>query len=263
MPGVISYSQKTTSGDNRNRSSYSTASISPGSNKLILAWVYSIAASLPNTPTASGNGLTWVQIDTQSDADNVRRLTLFRAMGASPSSGALTLSFGGQTQTGAAWSVVEYDGMATTGANGSDAIVQSAKNASPSTTDSLTVTLGAFSDTDNATAAGFGIPLNVSNIPTEGSGFTDTGQSNQNNPNLAIGSEFKDANDTTADMTSTGYNIPWVGIAVEIGIPVATATNPKVWTGSAWEVKPVKVWNGSAWVEKPVKVWNGSAWVEV
>jgi hypothetical protein len=35
----------------------------------------------------------------------------------------------------------------------------------------------------------------------------------------------------------------------------------KVWSGSAWALKPVKVWNGSAWVTKPAKVWNGSAWV--
>jgi hypothetical protein len=35
----------------------------------------------------------------------------------------------------------------------------------------------------------------------------------------------------------------------------------KVWTGSAWVIKPTKVWSGSAWVTKPAKVWTGSAWV--
>jgi hypothetical protein len=35
----------------------------------------------------------------------------------------------------------------------------------------------------------------------------------------------------------------------------------KIWTGSAWTLKPAKVWSGSAWVEKPAKVWNGSMWV--
>jgi hypothetical protein len=34
----------------------------------------------------------------------------------------------------------------------------------------------------------------------------------------------------------------------------------KVWTGSAWELKPVKYWNGSTWAIKPVKYWNGSIW---
>ena len=47
----------------------------------------------------------------------------------------------------------------------------------------------------------------------------------------------------------------WMG---ETPTPLGRA---KVWTGSAWELKPVKVWSGSAWVEKPLKIWNGSAWV--
>jgi hypothetical protein len=41
-----------------------------------------------------------------------------------------------------------------------------------------------------------------------------------------------------------------------------TTGRVKVWTGSAWEAKPVKVWTGSAWEAKPMKHWNGSDWVE-
>lgn len=50
------------------------------------------------------------------------------------------------------------------------------------------------------------------------------------------------------------------------GFNVALASGPaatggiKVWSGSAWVIKPVKVWNGSAWVVKPLKRWNGTAW---
>lgn len=43
--------------------------------------------------------------------------------------------------------------------------------------------------------------------------------------------------------------------------PPGTTGQIKVWTGAAWEAKPVKVWNGSTWVTKPVKYWNGSTWV--
>ena len=52
-------------------------------------------------------------------------------------------------------------------------------------------------------------------------------------------------------------------VALEQWASVATAATgrAKVWSGSAWALKPVKVWSGSAWVEKPLKVWNGSAWV--
>lgn len=42
----------------------------------------------------------------------------------------------------------------------------------------------------------------------------------------------------------------------------STTGQIKVWTGSAFEAKPMKVWNGSSWETKPVKHWNGSAWVE-
>jgi hypothetical protein len=55
------------------------------------------------------------------------------------------------------------------------------------------------------------------------------------------------------------FMLPGVYLARE---PSAAPTGRlKVWTGSAWTLKPVKVWMGAAWVEKPVKVWNGSAWV--
>ena len=43
--------------------------------------------------------------------------------------------------------------------------------------------------------------------------------------------------------------------------PPAGGSGLKVWSGSAWDVKPVKVWNGSAWVIKPLKRWSGTAWV--
>lgn len=36
----------------------------------------------------------------------------------------------------------------------------------------------------------------------------------------------------------------------------------KVWSGIAWEEKPIKVWTGSAWVQKPIKFWDGTAWIE-
>jgi hypothetical protein len=55
-------------------------------------------------------------------------------------------------------------------------------------------------------------------------------------------------------------------VALEMWASVATAAAPtsrvgKVWTGSAWVLKPTKVWSGSAWVQKSGKYWNGSAWI--
>lgn len=49
----------------------------------------------------------------------------------------------------------------------------------------------------------------------------------------------------------------------EVEVPGASGVIPgvNVWTGAAWEAKPMKVWSGSAWVTKPVKRFNGSVWV--
>lgn len=203
-----------TSGDNVDRTSYQTLSISPASNALILAWVHSIVAS-PNIPTASGNGLTWVQVGTVVDSGTNRRITLFRAMGASPTSGVVTFDFAGQTQTGCVWSVVQYDNVNTAGTNGSAAIVQVATANPAGSVSSITITLGAFSSTANATAGGFGYPLNNGN-GTNGSGFTQTAEYFQGSPNEAIYTEFRSDNSTTVDMSIGASSVPMCGIAVEI-----------------------------------------------
>lgn len=221
---AVAATNLTTVAANLQATNYTTGSVSPGSNNLELLGVYSISASLPNLPTITWNGLTWVQIDTQVDSSNLRRMTLFRSMG-TPSSGTGTIDFAGQTQMGTCWSYIEYTGIDTSGTNGSGAIVQSAKNASAGNATSLTVTLGAFGSSSNATAGFFGIPLNTASQPTAGSGFTRTGQANQGSTNTSIGSEFNASNDTTVDMTSGAASIPWAGIAVEIKVAASAPTS--------------------------------------
>lgn len=65
-------------------------------------------------------------------------------------------------------------------------------------------------------------------------------------------------------LSGTPNGNPWID-EIEFSIDDGSAPPPagraKVWSGSAWAVKPVKVWSGSAWVTKPLKVWNGSSWI--
>src|SRR5260221_1561104 len=90
-----------TSGTAGSVSSVNTASISPAGNKLILVSVGNMVNSgTVNIPTVSGDGLTFVQINTQRGQSNTWCTTIFRAMVASPSSGALTIDFAGQSQAG-------------------------------------------------------------------------------------------------------------------------------------------------------------------
>ena len=49
--------------------------------------------------------------------------------------------------------------------------------------------------------------------------------------------------------------------AADFIISDASAGKIKVYTGSAWALKPVKFYNGSTWLEKPLKRWNGTAWL--
>ncbi len=210
--------------------SYATASITPTANYLVLASVSSSKATTPDTPTLSGNGLTWVQIATNNfdTAGTQRTVTLFRALGASPSAGALTASFGGNTQLSCTITVDQFSGVDTSGTNGSGAIVQSATNAEASqAAATFTVTLAAFSDTNNAT---YGTATNgdSSNF-TVGTGFTSLGASGSATPLVNTFSEWRADNDTTVTFGGAiGYSSG--GIGVEIAAAVVASTN----TGSTF-----------------------------
>jgi hypothetical protein len=106
-------------------SSFTTATITPGAGRLVLAFVLSRRAGGAGLPTASGNGLTWHQVaSTLNAAAGNTRITCFRAMGPAPSAGPLTFNFAGQQQAVCAWSVFEYDNVDGTGTDGSGAVLQ-------------------------------------------------------------------------------------------------------------------------------------------
>ena len=118
--------------------SYSTASYQPAPGALLIAMVVNSKASAPDTPTFSGNGLTWEQIDTvtyNTVANPTQRMTTFRAQGTSPSSDAGTASFGEAAQMGCIIHVMQIQGADATGANGANAIVQHLTNVADRTED--------------------------------------------------------------------------------------------------------------------------------
>ncbi len=219
-PSAVTVSNLATMSSVTSASSYTTSSISPSANKLLLLTVASrtgITAN-PNQPTVTGNGLTWVAVDSRvydDTSSSRRRITLFRAMGTSPTSGTLSIDFGGQTQTNYSAVVDQVSGMDTSGTNGSGAIVQSANNYdSSSSSSTLSVTLAAFGNTNNATYGTFANGDGVAD-PTAGSGFTQYGEVTDSNNAIKVLSEFKSTNDTSVDID---WNDPSElgGIAVEI-----------------------------------------------
>jgi hypothetical protein len=143
VPSPITATVKTT-GRGGAGTTHTTASTTPAANTLQLLTVANgILSGTASTPTVSGNGLTWVQVATLL-IGTTRRLTLFRAMGASPSAGALTISYAGQSQLSAVWSLSQLANVDTSGTNGSGAVV--ASNTGTGTGTASSVDAGTLTD---------------------------------------------------------------------------------------------------------------------
>jgi hypothetical protein len=132
-------------------------------------------------------------------------------MGASPTSGMVTITFG-VAQTGCAWSIIQLTGVDISGTNGSGAVVQWNTNGGAGVT-SLTVNLSAFGDPGNATAGGFATNLNAA--ASAGTGFTYIMGAGYSNPTTHIDTEWRSTNDTSVDM-SFPSSADALGIGVEV-----------------------------------------------
>jgi hypothetical protein len=189
--------------------SFNTASISPTANRLVLASVLNADSDgSAATPTGSGNGLTWQQIATVTFFSGLARLTLFRAMGASPSAGAFTASFGADSQDIVCTiNICEIgDGVETGGSHGSAAVVQNDPNTGDGT--ALSAALAAFTSANNATFAVWAGSNETSAI-TDEVGWTEV------NEIAGVLMAFLDDPDTTPTATQT-VNDEWAAIAIEI-----------------------------------------------
>jgi hypothetical protein len=185
-------------------SSFDTSSVSPTANALVLVTVWSYPQSGSDPPSSvSGAGLTFTQID--STRANTLVMSVWRALGASPSSGAITVAFAG-SQYVCLVSVDEFTGVVTTGTNGADAVVQTAGNAT-----GATVNLSAFASANNAAFGAVG--YYTDGYSDAGSGFTPLGGIQDASPSYGIRTEWK-VNDTSVDVADNGSM--WAAIAAEI-----------------------------------------------
>lgn len=222
---AITLTSLTEGEDEVNRSSYTTSSISPTANRLVIAVIgNNKATSPPNVPTLSGASMTWVEITTalyDDIASPNKRVTMFRALKASPGSGVITIDLVNE-QRACKWSFFEFAGIDTGGTDGSDAIVQSATNAVDSGT-SLTVTLASFASSTNATVGGVG--RDAVDAITQGTGFTEIHE--QSGEGFSIETEWRDDADTTVDW-SFDTSDRQAGVAIEIAGAAAAAAIPNI-----------------------------------
>ena len=216
---AITVSALTSGGSGTDATSYTTASVTPTANRLILGWVLQNVSGAVPTPSLSGNGLTWVEVRTVGfDTTGTRySLSLFRAMGSSPTTGAITISYGATTVGGCTYSFLEFDGVDTTGLNGAGAVVQSAQYpVSPpsSASTSGSITLAAFGSSNNMAAAGF--CWEAAEQGTAGASYTKLPSTNPTNtgPSQSILTEY--LLNSTAPSASWTTSAQAGGIAVEV-----------------------------------------------
>lgn len=196
--------------------SKTTSSQSPTTNSLQLFLVGNqVTSGTVGIPTLSGNSLTWVQVATQISSDNLRRATLFRALGTA-STGVVTMDYAGVNQLRTGWSWSQYSGIDTSGTNGSNAIVQSTTgqvtNGAPAT--GITLTLAAFSNINNAAygALRYGNSSATDNV-LPGTGFTQLGIAAGN---ASYQSQYDLSNQTSVSWTWNSGSFFSQAIGVEI-----------------------------------------------
>lgn len=238
---------------------YVTASVTPGANKLQLLAVFTAvqpsSTPVPGPTTVTGCGLTWVQVakkdfwpDSAGDVVNLHgQVAVYRAMGAAPTAGALTINYPGDVAT-CNWSLVEFDGVDTSGTNGSGAIVQSGGNTNGATwpTSGISIILSALGDPANATYGAFGSAWdNAASAPvviSPGSGYTL-----QHNGGEQWGwyeTQFKSAGSSTVNATVSGASEAMGGVAIEIKSATTTpVTSPKFRSPYKQPFAPTSIWN--------------------
>jgi hypothetical protein len=204
----------------QNQITGTTDSFSPVANRLYLFTVTNRTnvSVDPVQPTVTGCGLTWVAVGSvvyDTTSTSRRRVTQFRAMGSSPTTGYLTMSFGSETQTNFGWILDELNNVDTSGSNGSGAIIQSVTAVDSSeAVSTLTATLETFSDINNATYGSCATGTFITNPPTVTTDFNiiysycfDGGTTCQ--------TLFKNSNDTTIDISYSEVNSIGI-IAIEL-----------------------------------------------
>jgi hypothetical protein len=110
-----------------NQRIYTTAAIAPASQTLVTVAVLMRRSSGALSPGITGGGMTAWELVTSVDFDTqgapTKRLTIFRAMSNSPGSGPITITFSSSVSN-AQWIVSQWNGVETSGSNGSGAIAQ-------------------------------------------------------------------------------------------------------------------------------------------
>ncbi|HZI45234.1 MAG TPA: PKD domain-containing protein, partial [Ilumatobacter sp.] len=215
-PGAIAPTLLTSGNNAVNQKIYTTASISPAPNALILLAVMGHRSSGANpSPIVTGGGMTaWEEVATVTfDPLGVplKRVTLYRAMSASPGSGPITITFANAVSN-AQWIVSQWEGVDVSGTNGGGAIVQSG-TARADAVSGMSVTLAPFESASNAAYGVFGVRSSVVAV-TPGSGFTEIAETaSAESPPSALQAQW---GNNASVVAATWASMSGAALAVEI-----------------------------------------------
>jgi hypothetical protein len=206
-----------TQGIGSGTTSYTTASVAPAANRLLLLCVSSfILFGNPNTPTVSGLGLTWTQIRSNAFLFGQVETSLFAALtgGSAPTPGTLSISYGGQTQGNGTWALVEVSGCDLTSIGA--AVRQS--NAGEGTSTTPATTLAAFGASGNGAVCFVSCGGSVTGT-TPGSGWSEIYDGANVGGASSTAAEWRADPDTTPDWTASPSDV-WACVACEVAVPV-------------------------------------------
>ena len=212
--------------------SATTASWTPGANELCLCFVAMRSTSAPDTNVSgvTGNGLTWVKVISVDDTQNVINLTVYRALGSSPSAGGVNVTFG-LDPVAASIQLMRFSGVKTTGTNGSGAIGNTA-SAGTGASDTTPATTSVTTSATNSRV--MGLAANRGQTITVGSGFTAiliNQTANSGGNIIRSNTEYKDVASSGASTTvdfSLSSAGDWVIAAIEILQDTGTTYNQTV-----------------------------------
>ncbi len=177
---------------------YTTASISVGSDRLVLVWVACTAGTSEYPTSVEGCGRNWKRVGEVTWGSSSRSLALFASIGAA-GTGALNINFT-NAMLSCCWSVVEFSAVNLTA--GESGVPAAVRNPTAFTTvggqTTLIGTLPSFEHVNNVHA--YGIGLNSQATVTPGTGFGERHDVNIAANNLTLETADK-VNDTSADPT--------------------------------------------------------------
>jgi hypothetical protein len=208
------------------QTSYANSSWTPPADGMIVVFVVSQRVGGPDTPTISGNGLTWAQIGTPLTFSTSRRLTLFGADATGSSAGVTTIDFGGNTQTFCNASFFHVTGADLSGGVAA-AFVQTPTGSDTGTTGS--VTLAAAGNAANRPISAWFHLANEATTPT----WTEIDDLAGASPVRGLETQYRDDAFDTAAAASWATSSGWGGMAAEIKATVA-GTTPVMVRSSMW-----------------------------